>query len=218
MDTERGADGNRPAVEERGAGSPGVHRTVCSHDCPDACSVLVTVDRGRAVSFRGDPEHPFTRGFLCGKVNHYEEVVYAPDRLLHPLRRSGPKGSGRFERLSWPEAIAEIADHLGRVRDAHGGEAIVHYYYAGTMGSVHRYAPEALFHRLGATRLRQNICYYGADAGYAAAVGGGYGLDPEDVVHSSPVVVWGCNVLTTQVHLVPFIDEARKGGAEVWAI
>jgi anaerobic selenocysteine-containing dehydrogenase len=198
--------------------TPAVRKTVCSHDCPDACSVLVTVEGGRAVSFRGDPEHPFTRGFLCGKVNRYEEVVHAPDRLLHPLRRSGPKGSGRFERVSWPEAIAAIAAKLRETRDGDGGEAILHYYYAGTMGSIHRFAPEALFHRLGATRLRQNICYYGADAGYAAAVGGGYGLDPEDVVHSRLVVVWGCNVVTTQVHLVPFIDEARQRGAPVWTI
>ena len=193
-------------------------RTVCSHDCPDACSVLVTVVDGKAVAFRGDPDHPFTRGFLCGKVNRYEEVVSSPERLLHPLRRVGRKGEGRFERISWDDAIelarGKIRETLGRS----GGEAIVHYSYAGTMGSIHRYAPEALFNRLGATRMRQNICYYGADAGYAAVLGGGYGLDPEDVVHSDLIIAWGCNVVTTQVHLVPFIDEARRNGAELWTV
>jgi anaerobic selenocysteine-containing dehydrogenase len=197
---------------------PEVLKTVCSHDCPDACSVLVTVDGGRAVQFRGDPAHPFTRGFLCGKVNRYEEVVHSPDRILHPLRRVGPKGESRFERTTWEDAVRAIAGRIEETRRAQGGEALVLYYYAGTMGSVHRFAPEALFNRLGATRLRQNICYYGADAGYAAVLGGGYGLDPEDVVHSDLVVAWGCNVVTTQVHLVPFIEEARKRGAALWTI
>jgi anaerobic selenocysteine-containing dehydrogenase len=193
-------------------------KTVCSHDCPDACSVLVTVEDGKAVRFRGDPDHPVTRGFLCGKVNHYEDVVYSPQRLLCPLRRMGKKGDGRFERLSWDEAIRIIAERIKETQSRSGGEAILQYYYAGTMGSVHRYSGDALFHRLQATTLRQNICYNGADAGYNAVVGNAYGLDPEDIVHSDLVVVWGCNVVTTQVHLVPFIEEARKKGAELICI
>ncbi|MCZ6794517.1 MAG: molybdopterin oxidoreductase family protein [Planctomycetota bacterium] len=201
---------------------PEIHKTVCSHDCPDACSVLVTVDGPpgdrRALSFRGDPDHPFTRGFLCGKVANYEEMVYAGDRLLRPLRRVGPKGRGDFEPLSWEEALRTIAGRLVEAKERHGGESILQYTYAGTMGLVHRFCGEALFHRLGATRLRQNICYYGADEGYRLVVGSGYGLDPEDVVHSDLVVVWGCNVVTTQVHLVPFIDEAKKRGATLVVI
>jgi anaerobic selenocysteine-containing dehydrogenase len=193
-------------------------RTVCAHDCPDACAVRVTVEKGRAVRFRGDPEHPITRGFLCGKVNGYEEVVYSSERVLHPLRRVGRKGEGRFARISWEEAIDLAAARLERAREAEGGESIVLYYYAGTMGYVHRYAAEALFNRLGATRLRQNICYYGADAGYEAAVGLGYGVDPEDAVHSDFLVAWGANIATTQVHLIPFLDEARRRGAPLWTI
>jgi anaerobic selenocysteine-containing dehydrogenase len=180
--------------------------------------VLVTVDEGRAVQFRGDPEHPVTRGFLCGKVNHYEQVVHSSDRLLYPLRRSGAKGSGSFERISWSDALAMIAERIGEVQQDPGPESIALYCYAGTMGLVHRHAPEALFNRLGATELVQNICYFGADAGYAAATGGGYGVDPEDAVHSDLLVVWGCNVVTTQVHLVPFLDQARKAGAQLWTI
>ncbi|MBI4585347.1 MAG: molybdopterin oxidoreductase family protein [Planctomycetes bacterium] len=193
-------------------------KTTCSHDCPDACSVLITVEDGKAVHFAGDPDHPFTRGFLCGKVNGYERMVYSPDRLLQPLKRAGPKGATQFERLSWDEAIATIAARLQETKGRHGGEAIVQYYYAGTMGYVHRFCADALFNKLGATRLRPNICYYGADAGYNAVTGGGYGLDPEDLVHSDHIIIWGCNVVSTQVHLVPFIDEARKRGAKLTVI
>lgn len=193
-------------------------KTVCSHDCPDACSVILKVAGGKAVAFGGDPDHPITRGFLCGKVSHYEDVVNAPDRLVHPMRRKGRKGAGAFERISWDAALREVAARITSVRVQHGGEALLQYFYAGTMGNVQRFCGDALFHRLGATRLRSNICYYGADAGYAAVVGGGFGTDPEDVVHSDCIVVWGCNVVTTQVHLVPFFDEARQRGAELWAI
>ena len=193
-------------------------RSVCAHDCPDACSVLVTVEGGRATQFRGDPDHPFTRGFLCGKVNAYEKVVHSPERILSPMRRVGKKGEGRFERTSWDEAVRLIASKITTARDRWGGEALLQYYYAGTMGYVHRYSGDALFNRLGASTLRQNICYFGAEAGYEAVVGGGYGLDPEDVVHADLILVWGCNVVTTQVHLVPFIDEARKRGARLVVI
>ncbi len=195
-----------------------ITKTVCSHDCPDACSVLVGVEDGRAVSFRGDPEHPFTRGFLCGKVNGYERIVYSPERILHPQRRFGAKGEGKFERISWDEAIGAIVDRIREARDRYGGESLLQYCYGGTMGNVHRFSGDALFHRLGATRLRQNICYFGTDAGYSSVVGGAYGLDPEDVVHSDLIIVWGCNVVSTQVHLIPFIDQARKKGARLVVI
>lgn len=190
-------------------------KTVCSHDCPDACSVLVDVEDGRAVRFRGDPEHPVTRGFLCGKVNRYHEVVHASDRLLHPLRRTGAKGEARFERISWDEALDEIAREIETRVSESGGSALLQYFYAGTMGLVHRNCADALFYRLGGTRLIPNICYYGTEAGYRSVVGGGYGMDLEDVVHSDLIVVWGSNIATTQVHLVPFIKEAREQGAEL---
>ena len=196
---------------------PKTFKSVCSHDCPDACSVLISVEKNRAVQFRGDPDHPYTRGFLCGKVNTYEEVVNSENRLLYPQQRIGKKGEGRFERISWDEAIEQIAHEINRVKNDQvgGGEAILQYSYAGTMGLVHRNCPEALFHKLGAARLRQNICYFGADEGYRVVVGSGYGLDAEDVALSSQIIVWGCNVVSTQVHLVPFIDEARQNGARM---
>jgi anaerobic selenocysteine-containing dehydrogenase len=201
---------------------PRVVKSVCSHDCPDACGVLVTIDAEDGVEvarrFAGDPDHPFTRGFLCGKVQHYEDVVYHPGRILTPLRRSGPKGSGRFSPLSWDAAITEIARRIGDARATQGGESILQYYYAGTMGTVHRFSGDAVFHHLGATRQRPNICYYGADEGYRVTVGLGYGVDPEDAVESDLIVVWGCNVVSTQVHLVPFFEEARKRGARILVI
>src|SRR5438874_4938788 len=110
----------------------------CPHDCPDTCAMLVTVENGRAVRVAGDPEHPFTRGFLCTKVNRYVERTYHPDRLLHPLRRVGPKGSGRFARVSWDDALAEIAGRLGAIASSpEGPQAILPYSYAGTTGPGH---------------------------------------------------------------------------------
>jgi len=201
---------------------PRVIKTVCSHDCPDACSVLITLDeqdgKSRAVQFRGDPDHPFTRGFLCGKVNSYERYVYDSERVLYPMRRVGEKGAGEFERISWDDAVAEIARQIESASNEHGGESLLQHYYGGTMASVNRRCGDALFHKLGATRLDQNICYFGAEAGYRAAVGSGYGLDPEDLVHSDLIIVWGCNVVTTNVHLMQFIDAARRNGAKLVVI
>lgn len=196
-------------------------KTVCSHDCPDACSVLVTVDGSPdepTVQFRGDPDHPFTRGFLCGKVSSYERVVQSPNRVLYPLRRKGPKGVAVFERISWDDAIEAIAARLRETGTTHGGESILQYSYGGTMGLVHRYSGDALFHLLGATRLRPNICSSGADEGYRLVVGSGYGVDPKNVVHSDLVIVWGANIVSTQVHLLPFINRARKRGAKLVVI
>ncbi|HLU47724.1 MAG TPA: molybdopterin-dependent oxidoreductase, partial [Planctomycetota bacterium] len=199
-----------------------VAKTVCSHDCPDACGVVVEIeDRGgteRAIAFHGDPEHPFTRGFLCGKVHGYADIVHSPERLLHPLRRVGPKGSGRFERTSWDEALSLAAERFLAARDRHGGESLLLYYYAGTMGIVNRFSGDAVFHRLGATRQRANICHHGADEGYRVVLGEGYGVDPEDSIHSDLIIVWGSNVVTTNVHLVPFLDEARRRGARMIVI
>ena len=201
---------------------PRIVKTVCSHDCPDTCSVLITLDdrtgEDRAIQFRGDPDHPITAGFLCGKVNSYERLVYSDDRVLRPQRRVGRKGEGRFEPISWDEALETIAGRIRQCRDELGGESLLQHYYGGTLGQINRRCGDALFHRLGATRVRRNICYYGASAGYEAVVGPGHGIDPEDVAHSDLILVWGCNVVTTQVHLMRFIDTARKNGARVVAI
>lgn len=146
---------------------PRIVKSVCSHDCPDTCSVLITLDRPatdgssgsaeRAVQFRGNPEHPVTRGFLCGKVNNYERIVYNDERVLRPQRRVGKKGEARFEPVSWDDALTEIAEKIEECRREDGGESLLQHYYAGTLGVVNRNSGEALFNKLGATRLRQNI-------------------------------------------------------------
>src|SRR5262245_42625301 len=136
-------------------------RAVCPHDCPDTCGLTVTVDdaTGKAVTLRGDKDHPFTRGFLCRKVSHYLERVYHPGRLTHPLRRVGRKGEGRFERISWPEAVRLIAGKLRRAIAEDGPESVLPYSYAGTMGKVQGSSLDRrVFHRLGASLLDRTIC------------------------------------------------------------
>src|SRR5947209_4199966 len=133
----------------------GVVRGACPHDCPDTCAMLVTVEDGRAVRVAGDPDHPFTRGFLCAKVNRYVERTYHTDRLLYPMRRIGPKGSGQFERISWDDALDEIAERLNAIRASDlGAQAILPYSYAGTMGLIQGSSMDRrFFHTIGASLL-----------------------------------------------------------------
>ncbi len=134
-------------------------KVVCPHDCPDTCVMTVDVEDGRAVALGGDPDHRFTRGFLCAKVNRYLERVYSPERILHPLRRVGRKGEGRFERISWDEALATIAARLRAVAAAHGPQAILPYSYAGNMGLLsYGSMDRRFFHALGASLLDRTIC------------------------------------------------------------
>jgi len=195
-------------------------RGACPHDCPDTCAMLVTVENGRAVRVAGDPDHPFTQGFLCAKVNRYVERTYHPDRLLHPMRRSGPKGSGRFVRIGWDEAIAEIGDRLGEIaQSADGPEAILPYSYAGTMGLVQSSSLDRrFFHLLGASMLDRTICSMAGTVGMRMTLGANVGADAEGLPESDLVLLWGTNTLTSNPHLWPFVLEARKRGARVIAI
>ena len=198
---------------------PEVRKSVCALDCPDACSVLVTVEDGRATRLRGNPEHPVTRGFLCGKVARYLEREYAPGRLLHPLRRCGDKGAGRFAQVTWDEALDEIAARLKAVAAEFGPEAILPYSYAGTMGFLQGAGMDRrFFHRLGASRLDRTICSAAGSAGLIEALGFRYGTEPEQFRHAKLILAWGANVLGTNVHLWPFIVEARRNGAKFYTI
>jgi anaerobic selenocysteine-containing dehydrogenase len=194
-------------------------RGACPLDCPDTCAWQVTVEDGRAVELRGDREHPFTRGALCGKVDHYLDALHSPDRLLHPLRRIGAKGEGRFERISWDEAIELVADGLRGAIERHGTESILPYYYAGTMGDIQgwTFGPR-LFAALGASRLDTTICAAAAQAALNATLGGSVGYDPEDLPHARLVVLWGASLLSANVHQWRFVLEARKRGAHVVTI
>src|SRR5438552_11681184 len=134
-------------------------RGACPHDCPDTCGVVTEMQDGRAVRFRGDPDHPITRGWLCAKVRPYLEHVYHPGRVLHPLRRKGPKGSGQWQPISWGEALAEIAERWQQITARYGAEAILPYSYSGTLGLVQMGAASArLWNRLGASQLQRSIC------------------------------------------------------------
>lgn len=196
-----------------------IRHSVCALDCPDACSVLVHVEDGRAVKLRGNPAHPVTRGFLCGKVAQYLERQYSPERLLYPQKRTGAKGEGRFERISWDEALDTIARRLDETARAHGPESILPYSYAGTMGLLNGAGMDRrFFHRLGASRLDRTICSAAGAAALAATLGQRLGTEPEQFKHSKLIVAWGANIHGTNVHLWPFIVEARRNGAKLWVI
>jgi len=197
-----------------------VVRGGCPHDCPDACATRVTVERGRATRITGDPDHPFTNGFLCAKVNRYLERTYHRDRLLHPLRRVGRKGTGSFVRMSWEEAIDEVAERLGEiVRSSDGPQAILPYSYAGTMGLVQGASMDRrFFHLLGASKLDRTICSMPGTVGMRMTVGANIGADGEGLPQSDLVLLWGTNTLTSNPHLWPFVLEARKNGARILGI
>jgi anaerobic selenocysteine-containing dehydrogenase len=198
----------------------GVRYSVCALDCPDCCSLRVEVDEsGRALKLRGDASHPVTRGFLCGKVAQYLDRVYHPDRLLHPQRRVGAKGERKFERISWDAALDEIASRLREICDSHGSEAVLPYSYAGTMGLLNGSGMDRrFFHRLGASRLDRTICSAAGAAALAASQGISIGTEPEQFAKSKLILAWGANVLGTNVHLWPFIVEARRQGARFYVI
>src|ERR1043166_5312815 len=208
-------------VDRAGSASfSGVVRGACPHDCPDTCAMLVTVESGRATRVAGDPDHPFTRGFLCTKVNRYVERTYHPDRVLHPMRRIGPKGTGRFAPISWYEAIGEIAERVtGIAASADGPQAILPYSYAGTMGLVQGSSLDRrFFHLLGASLLDRTICSMAGTVGMRMTVGANIGADAEGMPESDLILLWGTNTLTSNPHLWPFVLEARGKGAAVIAI
>lgn len=198
---------------------PSVHHSTCALDCPDACSLLVTVEDGRATSLRGNPAHPVTQGFLCAKVARYLEREYHPSRLTTPLRRAGAKGEARFEPVSWDAALDEIAARLRQAADEHGSESILPYSYGGTLGYLQGSSMDRrFFHRLGASRLDRTICASAGAAGLMEAWGARLGTPPEEFVHARYIIVWGANVLSTNVHLWPFIVDARRRGAKLVVI
>ncbi|MBL8891787.1 MAG: molybdopterin-dependent oxidoreductase [Planctomycetaceae bacterium] len=194
-------------------------RGACGHDCPDTCSWIVSVKDGRAEKLQGNPDHPFTRGTLCAKVNHYLERVYHDQRLLYPMKRVGAKGAGRFVRISWDEALQEVAERWHSIINQFGAEAILPYSSAGTQGLIQMSSLDRrLFGLLGCTNLERNICGEVAGTGIATTQGIGFGVDPEDLVHSKYIVLWGTNTIVTNMHLWPIITEARSRGAKIVVI
>jgi anaerobic selenocysteine-containing dehydrogenase len=197
-------------------GSIQVVRGACGHDCPDTCAWTVDVRDGTAVALSGDPAHPFTRGTLCAKVNHYLERVYHPDRVLHPLKRVGAKGEGRFERVSWEAALSDIASRWQAIAAESGAEAILPHSSAGTQGVIQTSSiDQRLFGSMGCSGLDRKICGAVAAAGLSSTIGTGTGIDPEDVVHSRYIVLWGTNTIVTNLHFWPLVHDAQRRGAKV---
>ncbi len=240
MSAQAGAGGSTAAlspgeqVANHGIRGPGegtrLHYATCSLDCPDSCRVIATEDvaTGRLVRLQGDPAHPVTRGFLCGKVARFLDRVYAPDRLLNPMRRRAgvPKGAlphgrehERFERISWDEALNAIAARLQHISDRHGPESILPYSYAGTVGQLgYGSMDRRFFHRLGASQLDRTICATAGGAALVDVYGTKIGMEPESFAKSKLIIAWGANIHGNNIHLWPFIEQARRIGARLVVI
>ncbi len=197
----------------------GVFPSVCSLDCPDQCGLLIHKEAGKIVKIEGDPAHPVTQGAICNKVRHMAERIYDPNRLRYPLKRTGKKGERRFERISWEEAIDTITTRWKRLIAAEGAEAILPYSFYGNMGMLGTEGMDRrFFHRLGASRLLYTICQAAGTEGYGYTMGGSFGIDPEDTVHSKLIIMWGINAVSTNMHQVMLAEKARKNGATVVVI
>ncbi|MFT7600384.1 MAG: anaerobic selenocysteine-containing dehydrogenase [Acidimicrobiales bacterium] len=206
-------------MEARSAPTKGFRTVIgaCPLDCPDTCSWVVTVDDdGKAVKLRGNPEHPFTQGELCKKVNPWLTNAADPSRLLHPLRRVGPKGSAQFEQINWDEALNEMAQRFSKIIDRSGGAAIWPYVGTGNLGWLQGSNGRGrIWNRMGASEHHLSICSVSGHAGFSLTSGTGAGMDPEDFANAGLVLVWASNTLTTNRHLWPFIEEARAKGAKL---
>ncbi|MGA9445821.1 MAG: molybdopterin-dependent oxidoreductase [Candidatus Sulfotelmatobacter sp.] len=199
-----------------------VVHAACPHDCPDACGVLITVEDGRATRIQGDPQHPVTRGFLCAKVAKYLDRVYSPDRVLYPMRRIAPKGARStqvWRRISWDEALDEIAERFRKIVAEFGGEAILPYSYGGTLGALNGASMDRrFFTRLGASELERTICSSAGEAGLESVMGVKLGTEPDQFIHSRYIIVWASNIHGNNVHLWPYIVQARRKGARLVVI
>lgn len=191
------------------------YRSACPYDCPDGCSLLVETQGDRVCAVTGDPANPYTQGRVCGKMRHLPQAVNSPHRILTPLRRTGEKGEGKFAPISWAEAVEEISARWKELMARYGAETILPCSYAGTMGAVQRHGGDGFFHALGAAELVRTLCSSGKSAGWERVMGTSCDLSPWDVAHSDLILVWSSDLLSTRIHLVPFLRQARDRGAKV---
>lgn len=191
----------------------------CPHDCPDTCAMVFDIEDGKVIGVRGNKDHPMTRGVLCVKLKDYEKRHYHPDRLLYPMRRTGPKGSKQFERITWDEALDEITDKWKTIIEEYGPQAIIPYSYLGHQGLVHGLnGGDAFFNRMGATVCERTFCGEGSCTAWLLTVGPTAGVDPESYVHSKYIVLWACNSMSTNLHHWHIVQDAKKKGAKVVVI
>ena len=193
-------------------------RGACPHDCPDTCALLTTVENGVATRVQGNPDHPHTDGVLCTKVSRYTERSYHPERILTPLKRTGPKGSGQFAPVSWNEALAEITQRLGAIA-ARNPEAILPYSYAGTMGMVQGEGMDRrFFHRLGASQLDRTICASAGAEALVQTLGGKVGMKVEFFAQAKLILIWGSNSIGSNLHFWRYVQQAKRNGARLVCI
>lgn len=198
----------------------GVFKSVCSLDCPDQCGLLLHKVDGRVVKVEGDPDHPVTKGNICNKVRNMTERIYDENRLKYPMKRVGAKGEGRFERISWTEAIETITSRWKQLIETEGPESILPYSFYGNMGLLNAEGMDRrFFNRLGALQLERSICNSAGSVGYRYTMGGSFGIDPEDTIHSKLIIFWGINAASTNMHQVALSQKARKqNGAKIVVI
>ena len=191
----------------------------CPQDCPDTCAFLYHVEDGKLVEVGPNPEHPMTRGGLCVKLKNFAEHHYNPDRLLYPMKRTGPKGSGQFERITWDEALSMIKSRWDDIISTHGAQAIMPHAYLGHQGTLNGLTcGDAFFNRLGATVAEKTYCESTSSTAWLMTVGPTGGLDVESLAYSKYIIVWAMNMVNTNLHACPFILEAQKKGAKVVVI
>ncbi len=192
------------------------YRSVCPYDCPDCCGLLVTVEDSRITKVKGDPEHPVTRGFLCRKMQHYEDDIYSPDRIMTPYRRVGEKGKKEsFVPITWEEAVSEICERWKEIIASYGADTIVPYSYAGTMGVIQRNCGEAFFNRLGGAVLERTVCAIGHDAAAKLVRGTHASLPMGMIPESDLVLLYSDDPEVTHIHMVPFLQKARRDGTKI---
>ncbi|MGC5774494.1 molybdopterin-containing oxidoreductase family protein [Paenibacillus pabuli] len=197
----------------------GVFPAVCPLDCPDTCGLLLHKENGKIVKVAGNPDHPITKGAICNKVRNMTERVYHPERLQYPMRRIGAKGEGQFERISWDEAIAEITAKFSSLSDTYGPESILPYSFYGNMGILGVDGMDRrFFNALGASVLEQTICNSAGNTGWKYTMGANRGTLPEDTEHADVILVWGGNIVSTNMHQVVLAEKARKKGAQIVVI
>jgi anaerobic selenocysteine-containing dehydrogenase len=194
-------------------------RGACPQDCPDTCAFIYHVEDGKLVEVTGDPAHPMTRGGLCVKLKDFAEHHYNPDRLLYPMKRVGPKGSGKFARISWDEALSTIKSKWTDIIDQYGSQAIMPHAYLGNQGTANGLtAGDAFFNRLGSTVAEKTYCESGSSTAWVMTVGPTGGLDVESLAYAKYIIVWGMNMVSTNLHAWPFVLEAKSKGAKIVVI
>ncbi|WP_078428307.1 molybdopterin-containing oxidoreductase family protein [Alkalihalobacterium alkalinitrilicum] len=197
----------------------GIFHAVCPLDCPDQCGLLLHKKDGKIIKVNGDPNHPVTQGNICNKVRHMTDRIYDNNRIQYPLKRVGPKGEGKFERISWDEAISTIKDRWSELIETEGPESILPYGFYGNMGRISAEGMDRrFFNRLGASIQDQTICSAAGSKGYSYTMGGSFGTDPEETIHTKLFLFWGVNAVSTNMHQVALAQKARKNGAKIIVI